>query len=50
MDRIIVIGLLVSIGFGLAAHKARRAKKMGYANVYGWTGITGYVAAVGYMI
>lgn len=50
MDRIIVIGLIASIAFGIAAHKARKAKRPIAANLHGFAGIAGYVVSVGSMI
>jgi hypothetical protein len=41
----IFAALVVSIIFGAAAFKARRARKHGWANVYGYTGIAGYITA-----
>ena len=42
----IFTALVVSIVFGLAAHKARKAKRGVAAQVYGWTGIAGYAVAM----
>ena len=43
---IIFTALVVSIVFGIAAHKARKSRRSVAAQVYGWTGIAGYTIAM----